>query len=62
MRSEGCGDMNREMAYEYEEGYRAKVSPQFLIITYHIQKHIGLFFLVLMGLKKMLVVWSSRLD
>lgn len=29
MRSEGCGDLNREMAYEYEEGYRAKVSPQF---------------------------------
>lgn len=54
MRSQGCGDLNREMAYEYEEGYRAKVSPQFLSITYHIQKHMG-FFSLLMGLKKYLL-------
>lgn len=25
MKFEDCGDVNREMAYEYEEGYRVKV-------------------------------------
>lgn len=50
MKSEDCGDVNREMAYEYEEGYRAKVGPQFPSIPYHIQKHLMVSFVSLVNL------------
>lgn len=50
MKSEDCGDVNREMAYEYEEVYRAKVGPQFPSIPYHIQKHLMVSFVSLVNL------------